>query len=427
MIGNPKASPCGALAPASVYGHTGFTGTCFWIDPDNQLIYIFLSNRVNPSRANNKLGSLDIRTRIQDAIYKAIDRKSQKIRNFVTVLTDKVLIKSRYMLYGHGDDFYNAKNEVKINFSSNVWHGANLDKLKEHLIEHFDKLTRYPEPDAATLKRLLARRYEIKEENIVVTNGSITAFYLLAQAWRGAKSMIAIPSFSEYEDACRLHEHEISFFPTSDDLSELSLEGQDFCWICNPNNPDGKLIHRTELLRLISANPQTTFIIDQAYVAFTTEDMLKPSDVKTHKNLILVQSISKAYNIPGLRIGYLVASPEIAEKVNMYIIPWSVNAIAIEASKYILIHPAQFTLPIRKWQRETADFIYQLSKLDGLEVIPTSTTFFLVRLKKGTAADLKQFLLDNYGILIRDASNFRGLDETYLRLSTQKLMKPDLA
>lgn len=68
------------------------------------------------------------------------------------------------MLYGHGDDFYNAKNEVKINFSSNVWHGANLDKLKEHLIEHFDKLTRYPEPDAATLKRLLARRYEIKEE-----------------------------------------------------------------------------------------------------------------------------------------------------------------------------------------------------------------------------------------------------------------------
>ena len=67
VIGNPKASPCGALAPASVYGHTGFTG-----------IYIFLSNRVNPSRANNKLGSLDIRTRIQDAIYKAIDRKSQK-------------------------------------------------------------------------------------------------------------------------------------------------------------------------------------------------------------------------------------------------------------------------------------------------------------------------------------------------------------
>ncbi|WP_293668357.1 aminotransferase class I/II-fold pyridoxal phosphate-dependent enzyme [uncultured Parabacteroides sp.] len=323
------------------------------------------------------------------------------------------------MLFGHGDDFYNSQNEVKINFSSNVWHGANLEKLKDHLNEQFDKLTRYPEPDAGTLKRLLARRYEMKENNIVVTNGSITAFYLLAQAWKGAKSMIAIPSFSEYEDACRLHGHEISFFPTSDDLSELSLEGQDFCWICNPNNPDGKLIHRTELLALIAANRQTTFIIDQAYVAFTTEDMLKPSDVKNHPNLILVQSISKAYNIPGLRIGYLIASPEKTEEINKYIIPWSVNAIAIEASKYILIHPAQFTLPIRKWQRETAELIYQLNKLDGLEVQPTSTTFFLVRLKKGTAAALKQYLWENHGILIRDASNFRGLDETYIRVSTQ--------
>ncbi|RHJ90295.1 pyridoxal phosphate-dependent aminotransferase [Parabacteroides bouchesdurhonensis] len=324
------------------------------------------------------------------------------------------------MLFGHGDDFYNSQNEIKINFSSNVWHGANLDKLKEHLILEFDKLTRYPEPDAASLKRLLARRHEIKEDNIVVTNGSITAFYLLAQAWQGAKSKIAIPSFAEYEDACRLHGHEITFFSTSDDLSELSLDGQDFCWICNPNNPDGKLIHRTELLTLIAANRQTTFIVDQAYVAFTTEDMLKPSDIHNHENLIIVQSISKAYNVPGLRIGYLVASPAIIKEINKYIIPWSINAIAIEASKYILIHPAQFTLPIRKWQRETAELIYQLSKLDGVEVIPTATTFFLLRLKKGTAAELKKYLLDNHGILIRDASNFRGLDETYIRLSTQK-------
>lgn len=323
------------------------------------------------------------------------------------------------MLFGHGDDFYNFQNEVKINFSSNVWHGANLEKLKEHLYSQFDKLTRYPEPDAATLKRLLARRYEICENQVVITNGSITAFYLLAQAWKGAKSTIAVPSFSEYEDACRLHEHEIQFFSTSDDLSELSLEGQDFCWICNPNNPDGKLIHRTELLALIAANRQTTFIVDQAYVAFTTEDLLKPTDVKNNPNLVIVQSISKAYNIPGLRIGYLIASPAITERIEKYIIPWSVNAMAIEASKYILIHPAQFTLPIRKWQRETAEFIYQLNKLDGLEVIPTSTTFFLVRLKKGTAAELKRHLLEEHGILIRDASNFRGLDETYFRLSTQ--------
>jgi beta-glucosidase-like glycosyl hydrolase/CubicO group peptidase (beta-lactamase class C family) len=74
-VGTPKSSPCGELAPASVYGHTGYTGTCFWVDPENRLIYIFLSNRVNPTRENNKLSSLNIRTRIQDAIYKAVTDK----------------------------------------------------------------------------------------------------------------------------------------------------------------------------------------------------------------------------------------------------------------------------------------------------------------------------------------------------------------
>ncbi len=73
-----KSSPCGSLASASVYGHTGFTGTCFWVDPDKQLIYIFLSNRVCPTRSNGKLSSMNIRTRIQDAIYQSIESKEKK-------------------------------------------------------------------------------------------------------------------------------------------------------------------------------------------------------------------------------------------------------------------------------------------------------------------------------------------------------------
>lgn len=70
---NPAHSPCTMLAPPDVYGHTGFTGTCFWIDPVNQLFYIFLTNRTYPSRVNSKLFSLNIRPRIQEAIYKAME------------------------------------------------------------------------------------------------------------------------------------------------------------------------------------------------------------------------------------------------------------------------------------------------------------------------------------------------------------------
>jgi beta-glucosidase-like glycosyl hydrolase/CubicO group peptidase (beta-lactamase class C family) len=70
---NPSRSPCGLLAPQAVYGHTGYTGTCFWIDPVNNMFFIFLCNRTYPSRTNTKLFSLDIRTRIQDAIYKSLE------------------------------------------------------------------------------------------------------------------------------------------------------------------------------------------------------------------------------------------------------------------------------------------------------------------------------------------------------------------
>ena len=69
---NPRRSPCCEEAPASVYGHTGFTGTCAWVDPDNKLVYVFLSNRIFPHVWNNKLSRLDIRTRIQQAVYKAL-------------------------------------------------------------------------------------------------------------------------------------------------------------------------------------------------------------------------------------------------------------------------------------------------------------------------------------------------------------------
>jgi len=72
VVSNPKHSPCSELAPAEVYGHTGYTGTCCWVDPKNELIYVFLSNRTYPNDGINKLSKMGIRTKIQTQIYKSI-------------------------------------------------------------------------------------------------------------------------------------------------------------------------------------------------------------------------------------------------------------------------------------------------------------------------------------------------------------------
>ena len=72
---DPKKGNCAPAAPAGVYGHTGFTGTCAWVDPVNELVYVFLSNRIYPDVTNRKLNQLHIRERIQGAIYDAMKKK----------------------------------------------------------------------------------------------------------------------------------------------------------------------------------------------------------------------------------------------------------------------------------------------------------------------------------------------------------------
>lgn len=74
-VQNENNSPCAASAPATVYGHTGFTGTCAWVDPDHDLIYVFLSNRTYPEAWVNKLSKLEIREKIQETIYEAMKEK----------------------------------------------------------------------------------------------------------------------------------------------------------------------------------------------------------------------------------------------------------------------------------------------------------------------------------------------------------------
>ncbi len=83
-----KSSPCSSSTPKSVYGHTGFTGTCFWIDPDNDLIYIFLSNRIYDKRTHKGLMTLGIRQRIQEEVYKAMRKGQSPIEEIITINTD---------------------------------------------------------------------------------------------------------------------------------------------------------------------------------------------------------------------------------------------------------------------------------------------------------------------------------------------------
>ena len=309
---------------------------------------------------------------------------------------------------GHGDDIYKYGDKVRINFSSNIFAYADLSSLKQYISEHLDIIANYPEPQPITLENKLADGLGIPPECVMITNGSTEAIYHIAQMYRGAKSFIHQPTFSEYESACIVNDH-------------VFCDKANIHWICNPNNPTGSVIPKGFLEEKLRSNPDQIFVIDQAYKDYTALSLFDSCEVLKYSNLILLHSFTKRYCIPGLRIGYITACGDIVKALRRYQQPWSINSIAIEACNYLIDNDIPNNPDINEYLAETQRLREMLIGTGNINVFPTNTTFMLAELKKGYAAELKKFLIDKYGMLIRDASNFRGLDNRFFRVATQRV------
>lgn len=316
------------------------------------------------------------------------------------------------MINGHGDDIYSHGKKIVSNFSSNVYNKFDSSDLEKYLCDHISTIHSYPEPDAHTLKSIICKNLHIGSDEICITNGATEAIYLIAQLYRGAKTAVVIPTFSEYEDACRIQQHQLYFIDSLDNIESNT----GLVWLCNPNNPTGKIYDADYLDRIVSNHPQTCFVIDQSYAGFTDTKIWLAKEALKYQNVIVLHSLTKCYAIPGLRLGYLTACSELTEKIAHFSMPWSVNQIAQLAGQYLLQNTAY---DFRECITESERVQNIIAGINGIKVYPSDMHYFLCRLDKGPASELKQFLIDRYGILIRDASNFRGLDERYFRIATQ--------
>lgn len=325
------------------------------------------------------------------------------------------------MLYGHGDDIYSSKREVLANFSTNVWWGTPYELLWNHLYEQLPLLTSYPHPSAADLGNVLARQALVDGNRVVVTNGATEAFYLIARCFGGRRAAIVVPTFMEYEDACRLNDVEASFISRTD-FFEGELGDADIVWLCNPNNPTGEVATASDILEIVGQFPHITFLVDQAYAAFCAEPPIQAKEVSRFPNLILVESLTKCYGIPGIRLGYLIAHETRCEAIQAQRMPWSVNALAIEAGKFIAANRELFRVPLDELFALRDKLMADIAKVHGFEVYPTAASFFLVKVNREglNAQQLKDMLLNEHGILVRDASNFRGIaDANHIRIATR--------
>ncbi len=358
------------------------------------------------------------------------------------------------MIIGHGGNLIRAAQQCGclpediIDMSSNLNPLGPPNGLVDYLKENFDTIHALPEADAATLCSLVSERYGVKPENILAGNGSTQLIYLIPQQLNLKHVMIVGPTYADYWDACSLAgsypvyyitEKEKDFKPDISQLSDAitsggksfeSESGFDAVFICNPNNPTGTFLPNEALLDLCKKHPDVLFIIDESYLPFICAPYKASMTSYSLSNVLVLNSMSKVFRIPGLRTGFLNGPESIIQKLSKYMLPWSVNALAQKAVSWLLTNPKDidgFLFKTHEFvKQERNRFIESLSGVSALRFIPGEMFFVLAELSGGwTSENLYSEILKSR-ILIRDCSNFTGLSNNYVRFSLKDSKTNDM-
>lgn len=285
-------------------------------------------------------------------------------------------------------------------------------------------IERYPDSEATELKLCLSERLGVGPEHILVGGGAVELIRLVALTYleRGERALILEPTFGEYQVACRIMGAKVSetrteegrgFEPDVGKILDL-IRGikPKGVFICNPNNPTGQYLSMEEVKEVLEVLEGGLLILDEAYISFV-DDAWSSLDLIQSGNLVIIRSLTKDFALPGLRLGYAIAVPEIIEVLRRIKTPWSVSAAAQHAG-LVALKDEGFLEESRKRISGAKGFLLKGLLRLGLSPPPSKTNFFLV--KVGNAREVRLALLLR-GILVRDCTSF-GLPE-YIRMAVR--------
>ena len=326
----------------------------------------------------------------------------------------------------HGGDIYSFNKNI-IDFSANINPLGMPLSVKKAIIDNIENYKAYPDPLCRSLRKALAKKEKTSMENILCGNGAADIIFKIALGIKPKKALILAPTFSEYERGARLNNLEvINFMLNKDDefsvnLDEIEekIDEFDSLFICNPNNPNGKVKNIEKLLELMSKHNKL-LIVDETFMEFVYEEE-KYSLIKyinKYENLFILKAVTKFFGMPGLRLGYGVTSnKKLIENIYKYKEPWTVNSFADTLSNYIFNDKDYINNSKAYYLKERKYMLNALRKIKRLKAYDTDTNFILIKLEDKKAEELKLQLFKESNILIRDASNFVNLDESYIRIA----------
>ncbi len=344
------------------------------------------------------------------------------------------------MFKGHGGNIkhinqclprgIHGKNTGIIDFSASINPLGYPQNVQKVILENFDDIVHYPDIDCTDLRKRIAQETGHSDDEIVVGNGSTELFYLIPRSLRPAKGIVFQPTFSEFAEALKCSHTEV--------VHNVLKEENDFCFqyhedhfqdqkiemvfFCNPNNPTGQLVEKAIILDMVRQHPQVMFVVDEAFIDFVDkpEKYTVINEVDRVGNLIVVRSLTKFYGFPGLRIGYLAANGALVKRLMGYKEPWSVNTFA-QFAAVVALEDKEFTSRSREFMfRERLFLFHELSHIHGFLPYQPTANYILVKIDMMdiTSSLLRDRLLE-YGITIRDCTNFVGLSNKYFRVAVR--------
>lgn len=355
------------------------------------------------------------------------------------------------MLEPHGGNIYTLAERLGIGESRIIDFSASINPLgvpesvQAALRENMKYLFNYPDPDTKKLRLKIAERLDINPAAVICGNGSTELIYLIVRALRPGRVLMPAPTFSEYERALKTlgsgtrdqgpgikyfllkKENNFDIMPDkfisamSDGVSSSRITNHDsrpfdMAFLCNPNNPTGRLIKREDMLEIAAAarSLRCALVVDEAFIDFCPEASII-DEVRNNPCLIVLRSLTKIYALSGLRVGYAVLPPSYLEAVKEEREPWTVNTLAQVAGVAALDDEAYTAETFRVIEREKRALENGFNRM-GIPYIPSSVNYYLLRTEKAREITVS---LREKGILVRDCSNFPGLDSSYIRIAVK--------
>jgi histidinol-phosphate/aromatic aminotransferase/cobyric acid decarboxylase-like protein/adenosyl cobinamide kinase/adenosyl cobinamide phosphate guanylyltransferase len=279
-----------------------------------------------------------------------------------------------------------------------------------------DDASRYPSETAACAA--LAALHGRAPAEVVPANGAAQALWLLPAALRPRLAAVVHPGFTESEAALRAHGVEVVRV-LRDPRRSFALdpaavpEEADLVIVGNPASPSGTLDPAAALLAL--RRPGRTLVVDEAFIDLVPGE---PGSLAREAlaDVIVVRSLTKSLAIPGLRAGYALAAPPLADRLRAVRPPWSVNALALAALDAVARRPEVLAERAERTSEERDDLARRLAQIEGLRTWPSAANYCLVEVADGAAVAAA---LRARRIAVREAASFPGLDGRHLRLTAR--------